>query len=111
MEGKVQYRGQWIEVTSIPGPTPPEVGSDVYVPSAWYMFHGVDDFQGGLCKVTSVKLDTSGGEPAWFITVHERPGYSYNWSSLSERQDELRAEHGTARGYPDPDNDPEANRW
>jgi len=111
MEGKVQYKGRWVDIATLPGPKPPAVGSDIYVPSAWYLSHGADDFHGGLCQVVEVTLSTSAGEPTWFVEVHERPGHGYIWALLSEQQESLKAEYGDTRGYPDPDNDPESNRW
>ncbi len=90
---------------------PVAVGSQIYVPTSLYLSHGADDFQGGLCKVSEVKAGISAGEEATFVSVEERPGHSYNWAYLEPKQAELRERFGTDRGYPDPDNAPEANRW
>lgn len=56
-------------------------------------------------------MGISAGKPEWFITIEERPGYGYNYSILMESQDKWREQFGTNRGYPDPDNSPESNRW
>lgn len=89
----------------------PNVGDDVYVKSSFYMSHGVDDFVGGLCKVTRVFKSMSGGSLVTFIEVDENPGVEYNWEFLYEMQDELKKQFGTNRGYQDPDNRPEFNQW
>ena len=81
----------------------PKVGNLVYVGSSYYIDHGEDDFEGGLCKITHVKLDTSAGKKVPFISVKERPGHSYNWEYLKERQAEWKKEFGTKRGHADPD--------
>lgn len=107
----VEYRGLQIPIERVQGGPPPEVGKDIYVLSSYYLSHGADDFEGGLCKVTKVYADMSAGEPTWFVEIEERPGYRYNWALLRKEQDKLKAQHGDRRGYPDPDNDPDANRW
>lgn len=87
----------------------PKIGDDIYVGSAFYIGHGVDDFQGGLCKVSDVEEGTSAGKPAHFITVEERPTTKYNWKFLAEKQEELKKRFGDIRGYRDPDYDPQFN--
>ena len=107
----VRYMGKQIPAESVGGSPPPKVGDTIYVDSAWYLSHGEDDFEGGRVTVSSVRVDTSAGEPTWFVSITERPGHSYNWAILKERQAELAAEFGDKKGHPDPDNDPEFNRW
>lgn len=107
----VLYQGQQIPIERVQGGPPPEVGTDIYVRSAYYLSHGADDFEGGLCKVTKVYAGVSAGEPTWFVEIEERPGHSYNWAMLREEQDKLKAQHGDRRGHPDPDLDPSANQW
>ena len=97
--------------TTVPTTPPPKVGDDIYVGTALYLSHGVDDFHGGLCKISKVKPAISAGKPEWFISVEERPGWSYNYASLLKEQAELKAQYGETRGYPDPDNSPESNSW
>lgn len=89
----------------------PKVGDDIYVYTSLYLSHGADDFQGGLCKVSRVDKEISAGKPTVFVVVKERPGHSYNWEYLAERQAELKKEFGRRRGRPDPDNHPDSNRW
>ena len=55
---------------------PPGVGEVIYLPSALYLSHGRDDFQGGLCTVSAVRPGISGGELTTFINVRERPRHS-----------------------------------
>lgn len=89
----------------------PKVGDLIYVPTAGYVSHAKDDFQGGLCEVSAVKPGISGGETVPFISIKERPGTQYNWKFLEENQERMEVEFGTARGHPDPDYDPRFNNW
>lgn len=91
----------------------PVVGEDVYVPTSLYLSHGVDDFQGGVCRITKIIEQDIPENPinSLFISVAERPGHQYNWFILYEQQAELRERHGDKRGYPDPDYSPESNEW
>ncbi|MBW2964754.1 hypothetical protein KY363_04805 [Candidatus Woesearchaeota archaeon] len=77
----------------------PKIGDDIYLPSELYLRHGIDDFQGGLCRI--VELETHG--PNVFVGVAENPGTKYNLAYLLEIQDELRREYGDQRGRPNPD--------
>ena len=86
----------------------PEVDDDIYVPSAYYLSHGVDDFEGGLCRIVKIECpEWSKGTP--FVEVAERPGHSYNLDYLLGRQDELRERFGDKRGKEAPDYDPRFN--
>lgn len=95
----------------------PVVGEDVYVPTSLYMSHGADDFVGGLCEITSIndRIDDTETKALGYnrvmITIKERPGTQYNWFSLCDEQEELKERFGDNRGYPDPDDRPEFNRW
>lgn len=107
----IKYNGVQYDESEIRGNPPPAIGSDIYVGTSVYLSHGVDDFCGGKCRVSRVSVMTSAGRPAWFVSVEERPATSYSWEFLREKQEELRAMFGEARGHADPDNDPESNRW
>jgi hypothetical protein len=89
----------------------PNVGDTIYVPTALYLSHGVDDFRGGAATVIEVKDSISGGKPAPFVRVAERPETSYNWLFLEPEQEKLKEEFGEERAYPDPDYTPEFNEW
>jgi hypothetical protein len=89
----------------------PRPGTDIYVPTSLYLSHGVDDFQGGLAQVYRVEQRTTGGQPALFVSVVERPGVQYNWAFLKDQQDALREHFGTRRARPDPDYSVESNTW
>ena len=95
----------------------PEVGAEVYVPSSYYLSHGVDDFEGGLCRISRIR-DTRKSKSSnalninrLSVEVEERPGWFSNWYVLMEQQDELRERYGHRRGYQDPDLRPEFNEW
>ena len=85
----------------------PEVGRDVYIPTEVYLWHGRDDFAGGLCRIA--RVTTLFDRPQLFVEVEERPGTFYSWDDLLRQQDELRARFGSRRGHPDPDWRPEFN--
>ncbi len=87
----------------------PKVGDQIYVRTSLHMSHGEDDVVGGLATVMAVSEGTSKGQPAVFVSVHEHPGYSYNWALLSQEQAALAAEFGTARAHEAPDHRPEFN--
>lgn len=94
--------------------TVPKVGDTIYVPSAWYLSHGKDDFAGG--KATVTKVDASrytdrDGEPIVYIRIKERPGTEYNWKTLEPQQEKLKVEYGDQVAHPDPDDSPESNQW
>lgn len=71
----------------------PKIGDSVYVPS-----RPSRGFRGGLCKVSNVSADWSGGDLATFVEVEERPRVKHNWKFLAEEQDELKREFGDRRG-------------
>ena len=83
----------------------PIVGEDVYVPSELYLWHGRDDFAGGLCRIVRV-TESFGG---LFVEVEENPGSLYSWAILLEDQERLRERFGDRRGRPNPDWRPEFN--
>src|SRR5688572_19049791 len=35
----------------------PEIGQDIYIRSAYYIDHGEDDFDGGLCKINRIEYN------------------------------------------------------
>jgi hypothetical protein len=86
-----------------------KVGDDIYIQGAMYMGHGKDDFAGGLCKISEIRMGVSAGERVPFVEVEERPGYQYNYLTLLDKQDKMRETYGTQRGHADPDLRPEFN--
>ena len=88
---------------------PPRPGDFIYLPTAAYISHGRDDFQGGRCTVSEVHPGISGGEDAVYVSVHERPGHRYNWEFLAKEQVALCALFGDSPGRVDPDYRPEFN--
>jgi hypothetical protein len=89
----------------------PVIGQEIYVSGAMYMSHGEDDFAGGRAEIDSVREDISGGCPAIFISIKERPGHGYNWKFLEDEQEKLAKAYGNERAHPDPDDRPEFNCW
>ncbi len=89
----------------------PKVGDVIYVGTSVYLSHGADDFIGGKAKVIEVKEGISGGQPAMFVRVEQRPSTSYNWEFLGLEQEKLKAQFGDEWSHADPDDRPEFNRW
>ena len=88
----------------------PRVGDRIFVPTAGYIGHGVDDVQGGKATVSLVKDGTSGGRTVPFVSVKELPGRSYNWEVLGAKQEELKGQFGEGQARPDPDYSAEFNK-
>jgi hypothetical protein len=87
----------------------PIVGEDVYIPSELFLWHGRDDFAGGLCRIARVTELLLAGRAVPFVEVEEQPGSLHNWEDLLRQQGELRARYGDRRGHADPDWRPEFN--
>lgn len=84
----------------------PLVGDKIYVPSAFYISHGSDDFAGGIATVSKVEKEMSGGEMATFVEIKERPGSSYNWTQfIGPDQDKLKKQYKNQKAHSDPDID------
>ena len=81
----------------------PKVGQEIYVRSACSIGHGETDVVGGLATISRVEFHPEQTINQYFVTVKELPGHGYNYDVLMEEQDELKAEFGTNRAYPDPD--------
>lgn len=71
----------------------PVVGSLIYIKSSYYIDHGQDDFNGGICKIDQIQTSISAGKPTWFVSVKERPGHFYNYEILIEEQEINKKEH------------------
>jgi hypothetical protein len=84
-------------------------GDVIYVDTELYVFHGRDDFCGGLAEVIEYLDDTSAGKPNPFVVVAQEPDARHNWRLLAAAQRKLRAEFGARWAHPDPDYRPEFN--
>lgn len=86
----------------------PEVGDWIYVPSAFYLSHGIDDFVGGKALVVDVRNKHN----KHWIVVNERRTCEYAWEGyLADAQDKLRERFDEKHAYKDPDYSPEFNEW
>jgi hypothetical protein len=90
----------------------PKVGDKIYVGSAYYVYRGEDDFEGGLATIS--KVDVSKTLPlehfnSVMISIEERPNTGYNWKVLEEKQDKLKEQFGDSVAHPCPDCRPEFN--
>jgi len=87
----------------------PKVNDVIYVPSSFYLSHGVDDFVGGKAIVQKVEDGISAGETVPFVVVKARPDTKYNWVILSEEQEELAQRFREQWAHPEPDTREEFN--
>jgi hypothetical protein len=92
------------EVAAVPKP-----GDIIYVDTARYLWHGVDDFHGGKATVSAVEMKSSSGKQVPWVQIVQRPGRTYNWAWWAKKQEELAARFGDTWAYPDPDLRPEFN--
>lgn len=101
------------EIKDLPWYRDPVVGEDVCIPTSLYLSHGMDDFHGGMCRITKVdrRDDCPNEYNRLFVCIEERPGHSYNWLPLMENERQNIELYGDGRGYPDPDDRPEFNEW
>jgi len=88
----------------------PKVGDIVYVPSAAYCDHGIDDRQGGRAEVVEVTMSMSAGNMVPFIRVKPFPFVRYNWPNLFSEQTTLEARFKDNDARPDPDYRAEFNK-
>lgn len=92
----------------------PKIGDVIYVPCQWYLSRGMDDFMGGKALVTDVYCDYVNGGLEAVIHIRERPNHGYYWRATLGRdgnQEKWAEEYGDQWSYPDPDDDPDSNRW
>ena len=82
-------------------------GDVIYVDTSLYLWHGCDDFRGGLAEVLESKPYFRDTTP--YVCVVQEPGAWHNWQGLSREQKRLRERFGKAWSHPDPDWRPEFN--
>jgi len=85
----------------------PKKRDKIYVETELYLSHGADDFEGGLCTI--LKVEQKDGRV--FVTVKERPGWSYDYAYLLEKQGKLKKKYGNRKGRASPDMRYESNCW
>jgi hypothetical protein len=77
----------------------PKPGQHIYVPTAMYLDHGEDDFDGGIATIKRVEQEGR----YTYVVIEEHPGTSYNWSALAQRQSDFEKEYGDQWSHPSPD--------
>ena len=89
----------------------PELRKDdvIYVDTELYLWHGRDDFRGGMAQVIECRMDISAGKSTPFVRVAQQMDTWHNWRESAGMQKKLRAEFGKNWAHPDPDNRPEFN--
>jgi hypothetical protein len=85
----------------------PYIGQKIYVPTALYLSHGMNDVEGGIATVCILKTEYNN----LMVGVQEHPGTLYNWKYLKEGQEGWKERYGNSIAHPDPDDRPEFNRW
>ena len=86
-------------------PPVPKIGTEIYVPSAWYLSRGRDDICGGKGTVERTKISHS----TQWVYVTEVPGRGFNWAIVGDQQEKLADEYGEQRAHPCPDDHPSGN--
>jgi hypothetical protein len=89
----------------------PELRKDdvIYVDTELYLWHGRDDFRGGLAQVFECRTDISAGKSTPFVCVAQQMDTWHNWRELAGIQKKLRSEFDKNWAHPDPDHRPEFN--
>jgi hypothetical protein len=83
-------------------------GDVIYVDTELYLWHGRDDFRGGLAEVVEFGA-CMGANSTPFVRVVQEPDTQHNWEILAAKQRKLRQEFGARWAHPDPDYRPEFN--
>jgi hypothetical protein len=84
----------------------PTKGEKIYVPTAWYIDHGEDDFEGGVATIKDIHLNKHLPDHHvnyMMVSIEERPGTQYNWRNLLEHQEEWKDRYKDQIAHPDPD--------
>jgi len=97
-----------VEVVDIMNQDIPFIWQEIYLKSALYLSHGVDDFMWG--KATINMVEVSEGGSIWF-SVKEKPWSKMNWLWHRKWQEELKERFGDQVARPDPDYRPEFNTF
>lgn len=84
-------------------------GDVIYIDTELYLWHGRDDFQGGLAEVIGVRQDLFAAKATPFVCVAQQPDSWHNWKLLAPGQKKLRTKFGKNWAHPDPDHRPEFN--
>ena len=83
-------------------------GDKLYIPSAYYISRGSDDFEGGLATVDLITTNLD--LPEWhcnrdMVVFKERPACSYNYNYILENQEEWAKEYAGKTAHASPDID------
>ncbi len=92
----------------------PKISDKIYVPTALYLGHGMDDFMGGIATINGIfESETLPPDHSnyYMISIEENPRTQYNLRYLLEHQEEWKEKYGDEIAHPDPDDRPEFNRW
>jgi hypothetical protein len=91
------------EKNKVPETIPPKVGDKIYVGSSYYIDHGEDDFDGGICTIKKVINPGFKGKGSINVIVEENPTSEHNYEYLLEHQDEWKLRYGKRVGKMNPD--------
>ena len=91
----------------------PKKGDPIYVPSAYHVYRGIDDFEGGLAVIDRVEFNDRLPQDHvnyCMIGIESNPGTMYNYRILSEKQESLKEQYGDNIAHANPDLRPEFNQ-
>jgi hypothetical protein len=100
------------KLTGNPPIRKPIIGEKIYVPSAYHVYRGKNDFEGGLATIDSIEYSKFLPEDHInyiMVGVKERKGVMSNWRMLLEKQKQLKKEYKDKIAHADPDLRPQFN--
>ena len=92
----------------------PFIGQKIYVPTALYLSHGKDDFEGGIATINKIEeshILPSSDFNYLMVGIQEEPGVMYNWKYLVEEQEKWKKIYGDQIAHSNPDDRPEFNNF
>lgn len=84
----------------------PKIGDEIYVPSSYHVYHGEDDFEGGLAIINNIEFNKDLPKDHInyiMVGVESDPSTLYNYKILMEQQSELKNKYKNKVAHPNPD--------
>lgn len=83
-----------------------KIGDKIYIPSAYFISRGSDDFEGGIAEIDRIVINEKLPEDHYnriMIGFKEQPSTTYNYNYLMEGQEEWSQEYAGKIAHPSPD--------
>lgn len=83
-----------------------KIGDKLYIPSAYFISRGEDDFEGGLAEIDRIETKKHLPEKHCnriMIGFKENPSAMYNYNYILEGQEEWSKEYSGRTAHPNPD--------